>query len=313
MRRVTFAALAVSCACLAQPQAALADLPAPVIEKAFQADPLIYDEQLTKLDGNGRFVLNLLGKNLAPDDIAHPANSGYVHLYMRGVDPAGRPGKWIPCGDSGDCKVYGSTSRGGINLGLNPAFYLNTPGSHLQFRLWVSQNPSEKGTPEEAAATMAVSPWSNTYTVDRAAAGVTKAKPVPTPPTIQRVKPASFEIVPGRQLDWTVLVYGDHLCGGQVEVVLNGTVVARPGGCTGVDVDGSSLPARTSLLKFVMPEGYRRVGDYTLVLRAADGESNPMHVTVKAVTLTPMPNRPVTPAPAVQTIKPGVLRAPKSN
>jgi hypothetical protein len=309
MRR-TLTAFALSCAGFAFSPVALAALPAPVIEKAFQADPLIYDEQLTKLDANGRFVLNLMGKNLAPDDLAHPANSGYVHLYMRGLDPAGKAGKWIPCGEGGDCKVYGSTSRSGINLGLNPNFYLNTPGTHLQFRLWVSQGPSDKGAPEEAAATTAVSSWSNTYTVDRAAAGVTKAKPVPVPPVIQRVNPAFFEIIPGRQLDWTVLVYGDHLCGGQVDVTLNGAVVARPGGCTGVDVDGSFLPARTSLLKFVLPEAYRRSGDYTLVLRSSDGNSNPIHVTVKAMKLNPLPDRGVAPQPALQTIKPGVVVPP---
>jgi len=313
MRRTPFAALALFGFGLAFSAAALAALPAPVIEKALQADPLIYDEQLTKLDTNGRFALNLMGKNLAPDDLAHPANSGYVHIYMRGIDPAGKAGKWIGCGESGDCKVYGSTSRSGISLGLNPNFYLKTPGSHLQFRLWVSQGPSDKASPEEASATTQVSPWSNTYTVDRAAAGVTKAKPLPVAPTIQRVKPASFEIVPGRQLDWTVLVYGDHVCGGQVDVVLNGAVVARPGGCTGVDVDGSFLPARTSLLKFVLPESHRRPGDYTLVLRSSDGSSNPMPVTVKTMKLTTLPDRGVAPSPALQTIKPGVMLPPRAN
>lgn len=309
MNRHTIPALTLVLACLAAPTAAHADLPQPVIEKAFQADPLIYDEQMAKLDHNGRFALTLMGRNLASDDIGHPANSGFVHIYARGITPDNKVGKWIPCGDSGDCKVYGSTAKSVISLGINPNFYLNTPGSHLQFRLWTSQMPSEKGTPEEAGLVTMVSAWSPIYTVDRAAAGVTKAKPVSLPPEIQRIKPGNFDLFPGRTTDWTVLIYGDHLCGGKVGVALDGRVVATPGGCSGVDVDGSYLPAHTAMLRFVLPEAYRRAGDYTLTLSGSAGSSNPVHLTVKSPQIVPL-NRPAVAPPAVQTIKPGVIRPP---
>jgi hypothetical protein len=63
------------------------------------------------------------------------------------------------------------------------------------------------------------------------------------------------------------------------------------------------------MLTFELPPAYRRAGDYTLVLRASDGDSNPLHLTVKNVQITPM-ERPGVAPPVLQPLKPGVFRPP---
>src|SRR5690242_13290529 len=115
---------------------AMADLPRPVITGAVQATPLIYDAAVVP-DYNGRIVLDLVGTGLGPDG-SHPANgSGYVHLFVRGVTAGMKAGKWVECGND-PCFMYGSTSPSVIHLGIRPDFYIAEPGSHLQFKLFVT-------------------------------------------------------------------------------------------------------------------------------------------------------------------------------
>lgn len=310
MRWIVMARCGLPLLALVAPGAMLAQsgLPRPVISRALQADPLIYDAQLSRLDPNGRFELDLMGTGLGPDDTAHPGGfeGGYVHIYYRRVSAGNMAGAWKPC-DNADCRVYGGTAKTVIHLGLAPGL-IAEPGSHLQFKVWVSLGASGGDDPSQAD-TLA-SEWSAVYTVDRALAGMTKPVAPKTPPVIQRVAPAAFDLVPGKPTDWTVRIYGDHLCGGQVGVVLDGALVATPGGCSGVDSDGSFLPAHTSLLSFVLPEGWRRAGTYSLRLRASDGESNAAQVVVKALTVTRVPAPGSIPQVKPPLAKPAAIKPP---
>lgn len=317
MRKVS-ASIAALLACCAMPGTAYADLPRPNIERAVQADPLIYDEQLGSLDGNGRFMLDLEGSNLGPDDTAHPGGfrGGYVHIWVRRVSAANQAGAWIAC-DEGDCIVYGSTSKRAIHLGLNPGL-IAEPGSHLQAKVWVSFTATNAQDP--AGSGVMSSQWSPIFTVDRAQAGVAKPAAVAHPPQITRIAPSDFFYFPGQAIDWTVSAYARNACGNGFYAVFggDGSPVA-PRQCTNVDIDGSRLPDGLIRVVVELPLSLRHTGNYSLVLHNPDGDSNAVPIAVRPPAMTPIqrvgapgspggqqttPSNTAQPAPAPQTAPP---------
>jgi hypothetical protein len=316
MRKVIQGSLAAAAWSLvfASPALAQGGLPTPQIQRSPQAAPLIYDEQVRQLDYNGRFVLDLEGVNLGPDDTAHPGGyrGGYVHLWVRRVSSGNQAGPWRKCDDNADCFVYGSTSKNRIHLGIGPGFIAES-GSHLQFKVWTSLGPT--GAEDPTRSDSMASNWSPVFTVDRALAGVAKPPPPKVPPVITRMTPQTFEIAPGQTRDWTLYVYGRNVCGPDFFALFNGDEANRavPQTCSYIDADGTRLPDGIFLMRVTVPEAYRRVGTWQVTLRTREGDSAPTPLVIKGIKMTPLPDRGVVPGPAMQQVKPVIIRPPRPN
>lgn len=316
MRKVALGSfgLAAGFAVFASAASAQGGLPTPQIQRSPQAAPLIYDEQVRQLDYNGRFVLDLEGVNLGPDDTSHPGGyrGGYVHLWVRRISAGNQAEPWRKCDDNADCFVYGGTSKQRIHLGIGPGF-IAEPGSHLQFKVWISLGATMAEDP--AVSDSMGSNWSPVFTVDRAQAGVVKPPPPKVLPVITRITPQAFEIAPGQSRDWTLLVYGRNVCGPNFFALFNSdeTTKAVPQTCSVIDADGSHLPDGVYLMRVNVPEAYRRIGTWQVTLRTREGDSAPMPLEIRGMKFTPLPDRGIAPPPVLQQVKPVIVRPPRPN
>lgn len=251
--------------------------------------PVISDAAVRNLDPVGRVVVIIKGDGLAPDNEGHPGGfrGGYVHLYMRGIDPAGSAGGWKRC-DDGDCLVLGSTAPDTIAVALSPGFYLDRVGSRLEFRVWISWTPAEVDDP--AATQIRHSPWSDVFAITRThLAGneprATAPPADPEAPSIDKVSPNPLEFGAGHPTDWTITVTGSTLCSPRLKIILNDDA-ANP-------VPGTCTPAGTEQqLRFALPPMLRKAGIWRLILRNSAGDSGPGLIVVKELAFVKAGNQP---------------------
>jgi hypothetical protein len=258
-----------------------------------QPKAVISDDQVKTLDSTGRVAMDLNGENLAPDGEGHPRGfvGGYVHIYIRGVNAHNQAGPWKRCNDD-DCTTYGGTDLRTIHIGLNPNYYLNEVGAHLQFRTWISWTPDEGDDPNTSR--IRHSPWSNIFTVDRfhSSTGLVRvAAPSADAdaPTIDKVSPNPIEFGPGHPSDWDVAVTGTSLCSPRLKIILNDDAahpVAPLGACVAAQVPGRHSAEPQQMVRFSLPPALRKAGAIRLILRNSAGDSGLGVVIVKELTFT---------------------------
>jgi hypothetical protein len=238
-------------------------------------------------DSNGRVAVYLKGEYLSPDnDLGHPSGwiGGYQHVMIRGISAGNRAGAWVRCVADNGCITYGGAAQSVLILGLDPARYLGERASHLQVRMWVSNNASDADDPAQPGGVLA-SDWSNIWTVDAAAPGTSKPAPVaeaPVRPVIARISPAEIAIGDPKA-DYRIRIYG-ATCGEHRVVVFNGdasmAIAPEESNCRGYDDDNSLLPKGTNLIHVTIPERYRlhTAGSVEVTVQDAGGRSNTMKV-----------------------------------
>lgn len=277
-------------------------LPTPVIKNA--QPQMIYSGSPGWLDQNGRIAIGFSGDYLGPDGGSHPADGGYLHVYVKAVS-ATASSQWMPC-NGGSCILYGNEVPSGFQMGLDPKVFLQ-PGNHLQIKLWVSQNADQASDPTKSLT--ASSDWSAIYTIDSAPPGVKPPVAPPEVPTLSKVAPVSIQVGPGTTPNWTIRLYGEHLCGGGYQAIFDGDTanpVTITEHCVGYDDDKSFLPGDLSLFHVTVPEKYRQPHVLTVVVKDSEGISNPVRVVISQIQLTK-----AIAVPAVNVPKPQVPTIPK--